>query len=170
MSDALTTMAFRYRLQKFLEIRIRRKEEQLRVVMEAQKEVQRIENLIKQNNEEIAQTRLNMRKSDPRMYEGFDKFLKHLYEKGEKLEIQKAQAIQELRRQEDILKEREQEVNVLEKHKENQKEEYIKEQNALELRTLNEIASQKHFAKTLTKKEEEEIEELEALLKDGRYD
>ena len=86
-------MPFNYRLQKFLEIRIRKKEEQLAVVQECQKEVMRIEGLINENNKNIQDTRINMRKSDPRMYDGFDKFLKHLYEEGEKLEQKKTGSI-----------------------------------------------------------------------------
>lgn len=43
-------MPFRYRLQKFLEIRIRKKEEQLQEVIKAQAEVDRIELLIIKNN------------------------------------------------------------------------------------------------------------------------
>ena len=74
-------MPFRYRLQKFLEIRIRKKEEQLQEVIKAQAEVDRIELLIIKNNREIQDTRVNMRKSDPMMYDGFDKFLKHLIKK-----------------------------------------------------------------------------------------
>ena len=73
-------MPFRYRLQKFLEIRIKEKEAQLKVVQEAQNAVIAVENKIKENNKNINDTRINMRKSDPRMYDGFDKFLKHLYE------------------------------------------------------------------------------------------
>lgn len=155
-------MPFRYRLQKFLEIRIRKKEEQLQLVIKAQNEVSRVEQLIEQNNQEISQTRVNMRKSDPRMYEGFDKFLKHLYEKGEKLEVEKEQALKKLEEEKELLRQREMEVNVLEKHKEKQKDEYKKEEDARELKVLNEIASQKHFAKGLEKREEEE--ELEDLL------
>jgi flagellar export protein FliJ len=153
-------MPFKYRLQKFLEIRIAKRDEQLQVVTEAQREVARIEQLIEQNNQQIAQTRVDMRKADPRMYEGFDKFLKHLYEKGEKLEIDRQEAERILEYEKEVLKEREKEVNVLEKHKEHQKEEYIKEQNAIELKMLNEVASQKHFAKMVAAKEEAALEEL----------
>ena len=124
-------MPFRYRLQKILEIRIRKKEEQLQEVIKAQKEVFRIENLIEQNKEEVRQTRINMRSADPMMYDGFDKFLKHLYEIGENLLIQKKEAEEALEREKEILKEREKEVNVLEKHKEHKKEDYIKEQKAI---------------------------------------
>jgi len=153
-------MPFKYRLQKFLEIRIKKKEEQMQVVIKAQQEVARIERLIELNNQEITQTRVNMRKSDPQMYEGFDKFLKHLYLKGEQLEIEKEEAIRILNEEIERLKEREKEVNVLEKHKENKKEEYRKEQEAIELKTLNEIGSQKHFTKSKERREEEELEEL----------
>ena len=148
-------MPFNYRLQKILEIRIRRKEEQVQVVIRAQREVERIENLIKLNNEEIRQTRINMRKADPMMYEGYDKFLKHLYEKGEKLEVERQEALEILRQEIEILREREKEVNVLEKHKERKKEEWVEEQKAIELKMLNEIGSQKHFRVTREKKIEE---------------
>ena len=153
-------MPFRYRLQKFLEIRIRKKEEQLQEVIKAQSEVDRIELLIIKNNKDIQDTRLNMRKSDPMMYEGFDKFLKHLYEIGEQLELEKQEAIKKLEEEKEKLREREKEVNVLEKHKEHKREEYLQEQKALELKQLNEIGAQKHFAKTREKQEEEMLDEL----------
>ncbi len=156
----MNIMPFNYRLQKFLEIRIRKKEEQLAVVQECQKEVVRIENLIKENNANIQNTRINMRKSDPRMYDGFDKFLKHLYEIGEKLESKRQEALEALRKEEEILREREKEVDVLEKHKEHKKEEYLYEQKMLELKTLNEIGSQKHFMRTREEAAEAEIESL----------
>ncbi len=89
-------MAFSYRLQKFLEIRIKKKEEQLQEVIKAQNEVNRIELLIIKNNENILATRENMRRSDPMMYEGFDKFLKHLYEEGERLQEELNKAIEAL--------------------------------------------------------------------------
>ena len=153
-------MPFRYRLQKFLEIRIRKKEEQLQEVLKAQNELDRIELLIIKNNKDIQDTRVNMRKSDPMMYDGFDKFLKHLYEIGEKLELEKQEAIKKLEEEKEKLREREKEVNVLEKHKENKREEYLQEQKVLELKQLNEIGAQKHFAKTREKQEEEMLEEL----------
>ncbi len=153
-------MPFNYRLQKFLEIRIRKKEEQLEVVQKCQKEVMRIEGLIAQNNKNIQDTRINMRKSDPRMYDGFDKFLKHLYEEGEKLEQQKLEAIKVLRREEEILMQREREVDVLDKHKEHKKEEFLYEEKMRELKTLNEIGSQKHFMRKREQEYEQELDEL----------
>ena len=155
-------MPFRYRLQKFLEIRIRKKEEQLQEVIKAQAEVDRIELLIIKNNKDIQDTRVNMRKSDPMMYDGFDKFLKYLYEVGEKLEQERQEALKALEVEKEKLREREKEVNVLEKHKEHKREEYLQEQKALELKQLNEIGAQKHFAKTREAKEEE----IEALLQE----
>ena len=153
-------MPFNYRLQKFLEIRIRKKEEQLAVVQKCQEEVIRIERLIEANNKNIQDTRINMRKSDPRMYDGFDKFLKHLYEEGEKLEQQRQEALKVLRREEEILMQREREVDVLEKHKEHKKEEYLYEEKMRELKTLNEIGSQKHFMRKREAEYEQEIEEM----------
>ena len=143
-----------------VKIRIRKKEEQLEVVQKCQKEVMRIEGLIEANNQNIKDTRINMRKSDPRMYDGFDKFLKHLYEEGEKLEQQRQEALKVLRREEEILMQREREVDVLEKHKEHKKEEYLYEEKMRELKTLNEIGSQKHFMRKREAEYEQEIEEM----------
>ena len=150
-------MPFRYRLQKILEIRIRKKEEQLQVVIKAQEEVRRIELLILENLEQIQKLTREMRTADPMMFEQYDKFIKHLWEEDKKLQIQKQEAIETLEKEKEILKIKEQEVNVLEKHKEHQKEDYIKEQKALELKELNEIGSQKFFIKNRDAREEEEL-------------
>ena len=68
-------MPFRYRLQKVLEFRIRKKEEQLAVVQKAQQAVIIAEENIRKNEEEIRTTKLNMRQADPMMYETYDKYL-----------------------------------------------------------------------------------------------
>ena len=153
-------MPFKYRLQQFLEIRINKRDEQPQVVQECQEEVFRIEGLIAQNNQNIQDTRINMRKSDPRMYDGFDKFLKHLYEEGEKLEVQRQNALNILHKEEETLRQREKEVNVLEKHKEHKKEEFLYEEKMLELKNLNEIGSQKHFMRSREAAYEAELEEM----------
>lgn len=156
-------MAFRYRLQKILEIRIRKKEEQLQAVIKAQEEVDRIELLIIKNLEQIKSLSAQMRTADPMMFNQYDKFIKHLWEEDEKLKAQKQEAILALQKEKQLLQVREQEVNVLEKHKEHQKEDYIKEQKAAELKELNEIGSQKYFIRNRERLEEEELEELEKL-------
>ena len=150
-------MPFRYRLQKILEIRIRKKEEQLQVVIKAQEEVNRIELLIIQNLDEIKRLTQEMRQANPMMYEQYDKFIKHLWEEDKKLQIQKQEAIEALEKEKEILRIKEQEVNVLEKHKEHQKEDYIKEEKARELKDLNEIGSQKFFIKNRDIREEQEL-------------
>ena len=68
-------MPFRYRLQKVLEFRIRKKEEQLNIVQKAQQAVYIAEENIRKNEEEIRTTKLNMRQADPMMYETYDKVL-----------------------------------------------------------------------------------------------
>jgi len=147
-------MPFRYRLQKFLEIRIKKKEEQLQEVVKAQAEVDRILLLIQKNKAKIKQTIADMRKSDPQMYEAFDRYLKSLYDEDERLNEELQKAHEKLEHQKELLREREKEVNVLEKHKENKREEYIKEEKAAELKLLNEIGSQKHYAKSVEKRQE----------------
>ena len=161
-------MPFRYRLQKILEIRIRKKEEQLQVVIKAQEEVSRIEYLIIENRKQIETLTKQMRSADPMMFDQYDKYIKHLWEEDEKLQEEKRQAIENLNKEKEILKVKEQEFNVLEKHKEHQKEDYIKEQKALELKELNEIGSQKFFIRNREKQQEQElIEYLEKQKQNG---
>ena len=65
-------MPFRYRLQKILDFRIRKKEEQLMVVQKAQQEVLIAEENIRKNEQEILDTKSNMRQADPMMYDTYD--------------------------------------------------------------------------------------------------
>ena len=153
-------MPFRYRLQKVIDFRIRKKEEQLQVVQKAQEAVDIAQANIDKNNEEIKHTKYAMYTSPLIMREGFDLFLKHLYEKGEILEKEKEKAVDILNQEKKKLQELEQAVKVLEKHKEKSREAYIEEEKKAELKNLSEIAVQKHFINTRNKKEELEYEEM----------
>ncbi len=153
-------MPFKYRLQKVVEFRIRKKEEQLQVVIKAQAEVQRIEGLIEQNKQAIIKTRQDMRTADPMMYESYDNFLHHLYEVGEQLEVQRQEALAKLEQEKKVLVEREKDVKILEKHKEKMKEAYLAEEKAAELKRLSEVAVQKHFRKMKENEEDAYLEEL----------
>ena len=88
-------MPFRYRLQKILDFRIRKKEEQLLVVQKAQQEVFLAEQRIRENELEIQQTIENRKTADYKMMEYYDKYLHHLWDKAEALEQerQRVQAI-----------------------------------------------------------------------------
>lgn len=149
-------MPFRYRLQKVLDFRIRKKEEQLQEVIKAKNEVDRIQRLIDDNNREIAGVIKTMRiTTDFRMMDSYDKYLKHLYEKGEELENQKKEAERLLEIEKQKLVECEKEVKVLEKHKENALEAYKEEEKKAENKLLSEVAVQKYYQKNKEKKEEE---------------
>ena len=107
-------MPFRYRLQKVLEFRIRKKEEQLQEVLKAKNEVDKAQQRIDENNAEIQGVIHTMRTNpDYRMMESHDKYLKHLYEKGEILQEEKRQAEERLEHEKQKLIECEKEVKVL---------------------------------------------------------
>ena len=157
-------MAFVYRLQKILDFRIRKKEEQLIVVQKAQQEVYLAEQRIRENEAEIQQTIKN-RSADFKMIEYYDKYLHHLWDKAEALE-QERQRVQAILDEEKMkLVKLEQAVKVLEKHKEKQKEAYLEEEKAQELRQFSEIGVQRFFIQA-KEKEEEEFLELEKLIKE----
>ena len=129
-------------------------EEQLQAVLRAKLEVDRIQKLIDANNAEIAGVIQIMRTTtDFKMMDSYDKYLKHLYEKGEELEHQKQEAINVLEEEKRKLVEREKEVKVLEKHKERAKEAYLEEEKQAENKLLSEVGVQKFYR---TKKEKQE--------------
>ena len=79
-------MPFHYRLQKILDFRIRKKEEQLLITQKAQQAVYVAEENIRKNNEEIQQTIQNKKlEKDFRMMEYYDKYLHHLWDKADAL-------------------------------------------------------------------------------------
>jgi len=156
-------MPFRYRLQKVLDFRIRKKEEQLIVVQKALQAVLIAEENIRKNNEEIEATKRNMRQADPMMYDAYDKYLIHLWDKAEQLELirQEKQAI--LDQEKEKLVKCEQAVKVLEKHKEKNREAYIEEEKRAELKQYSELGVTRYFAQSKERQAEEEKEILKQL-------
>ena len=161
-------MPFRYRLQKVLNFRIMKKEEQLMVVQKAQQAVYQQEQLIQQNELEIQQTVQNRKSADFRMMEYYDKYLHHLWDKAEALEVERQRLQSILDEEKQKLVKAEQAVKVLEKHKEKQKEVYLEEEKAIELRQFSEIGVQRFFIQS-REKEEEEQAELKKLLEENEY-
>ena len=147
MVERVVSMPFRYRLQKVLDFRINQKEEQLMRVQKAQSAVNEAENNIKKNNQAIVDTKNGMRSADPSLYDYYDKFLKHLYEEAERLE-QVRKELQEIL-DEEIRKlvKCEQNVKVLEKHKDKNKEIFIQEEKAQELKTFSDIGVTRFYRK-----------------------
>lgn len=150
-------MPFVYRLQKVLDFRIRKKEEQLLNVQKAQQEVYVAEENIRKNEAEIQQTIQNKRTTDFRMMEYYDNYLHHLWDKAAALEqeLKRVQAILDEEKQK--LVKLEQAVKVVEKHKEKQKEAYNEEQKAIELKQFSEIGVQRFFIRSREQAEEEEL-------------
>ncbi len=150
-------MPFRYRLQKVLDFRIRKKDEQLIVVQKALQAVYIAEENIRKNEEEIQSTKDNMRHADPMMYDTYDKYLIHLWDKAEKLEAIRVEAQNKLDQEKAVLVKLEQGVKVLEKHKERSREAYLAEEKAAELKQYSEIGVTRFFRQKLERTEEEEL-------------
>ena len=160
-------MPFVYRLQKVLDFRIRKKEEQLLVVQKAQQDVYVAEERIRQNEAEIQQTIINKKTADFRMMEYYDKYLHHLWDKADILEQERKQVQAILDKEKQELTKREQEVKVVEKHKEKQREAYLEEQKAIELKQFSEIGVQRFFIHAREEAEEQELlEQLKILEQD----
>lgn len=168
-------MPFKYRLQKILDFRIRKKEEQLLVVQKAQQAVFIAEQKILENQQEIQLTIENRKTADYKMMEYYDKYLHHLWDKADALEAER-QRLQAILDEEKLkLIKLEQAVKVLEKHKEKQKEAYLEEEKAQELRQFSEIGVQRFFIQSQEKAEEETelqkiINETEQELMEGNYE
>jgi flagellar biosynthesis chaperone FliJ len=153
-------MPFVYRLQKILDFRIRKKEEQLLVLQKAQHNLYLAEENIRRNNEEIEVIKLNQRTADYKMMEYYDKYLHHLWEKAEQLEVERRQAEEIVQIEMQKLIELEQAVKVLEKHKEKNREAYLAEEKSLELKNYSELGVQRYFQQTRDAQEAQEEQEL----------
>ena len=149
-------MPFVYRLQKVLEFRIRAKEQQLLVVQKAQQDVYLQEEKIRQNEAEIRQTIQNKRTADFRMMEYYDN---HLWDKADALEQERRRLQAILDEEQKKLVKLEQAVKVVEKHKEKQREAYLEEQKAIELKQFSEIGVQRFFIHSREEAEEQELQE-----------
>lgn len=132
-------------------------------VQKAQQAVYQAEQDIKKNNQDILDTKEGMRVANPMMYESYDNFLQHLWQKAEQLEAER----QDLQKKLDIevqkLVKCEQAVKVLEKHKEKNKEIYLAEEKAAELKQFSELGVTRFFKQSQERAEEEEKEVLKQL-------
>lgn len=154
-------MPFRYKLQKVLDFRIRKKEEQEAIVTKARQKLYMAEQKVEQNKQEIMQVSTARKHAEYTMMEYYDKYLHHLWDKAEVLENERKEAEQELDIEVKKLIECEQNVKVLEKHKEKQKELYLEEEKKAELKMFSELGVQRHFIRAREEAEEEaRIEEM----------
>lgn len=132
-------------------------------VQKAQQAVYQAEQDIKKNNQDILDTKEGMRVANPMMYESYDNFLQHLWQKAEQLEAVR----QDLQKKLDIevqkLVKCEQAVKVLEKHKDKNKEIYLAEEKAAELKQFSELGVTRFFKQSQERAEEEEKEVLKQL-------
>ena len=152
-------MPFKYRLESILKVRIRKKEAQLVEVLKAQQAVNEAEERIRQNQEEIALTVQNKKTADFRMMEYYDKYLHHLWDKADVLEQERQRLQSVLDEEKAKLVKCEQEVKVLEKHKENQKQAYLEEEKKAELKQFSEIGVQRFYIRSQEVSEEQQIQE-----------
>ena len=150
-------MPFSYRLESILKVRIRRKEAQLLVVQKAHQAVLDAEERIRQNQAEIDQTIQNKKTADFRMMEYYDNYLHHLWDKADVLEQEKIRLQSILDEEKAKLVKCEQEVKVLEKHKEKQKDAYIEEMKKAELKQFSEIGVQRFYIQSKESAEEQEL-------------
>ncbi len=150
-------MPFVYRLQKVLDFRIRKKEEQLMVLQKAQQALYEADADIQRNNAEIEATKQNQRHADFTMMEAYDNYLHHLWEKAEQLELVRQEKEEIVQQEMQKLVELEQAVKVLEKHKEKSRDAYIAEEKAAELKNMSELGVQRYFQQSRETREEQEL-------------
>ncbi len=146
-----------------MDFRINQKEEQRLRVLKAQNAVRKAEEDIRKNNQEIEDTKIGMRTADPKMYEFYDKYLEHLWDEAERLENIRIELQKQLDEEIEKLVKCEQAVKVLEKHKEKNKEAYLQEEKAQELKQYSEIGVTRHYRH----KQEVYEEELKQIIKES---
>lgn len=138
-----------------MDFRINQKEEQRIKVQKAQQAVYKAEDDIKKNQQDIVDTKEGMRRCDPMMYEAYDNYLQHLWEKAEQLEVIRQELQKKLDEELQKLVKCEQAVKVLEKHKEKNKDIYLQEEKAAELKQFSELGVTRFYKQNLERAEEE---------------
>lgn len=124
-------------------------------MQKAQQAVYQAEENIRRNEQEIQTTKQNMRIANPMMYETYDNYLLHLWDKAEQLEAIRVELQNKLDEEKVKLVKLEQGVKVLEKHKEKNREAYIAEEKAAELKQYSELGVTRYFRQSQEKAEEE---------------
>ena len=100
-----------------------------------------------------------MRTADPMMYESYDNYLRFLWKKAEELEAKRQELQQKLDIEVAKLVKCEQAVKVLEKHKEKNKEIYLAEEKAAELKQFSELGVTRFFKQAQERAIEDEMQE-----------
>ncbi|MBR1754350.1 hypothetical protein IJ732_05875 [bacterium] len=109
------------------------------------------------NMEELQATIAQKKSADFSMYESYDKYIHHLWEKDVHLRQVEAEKQEAIKIEQQKLVECEMEVKVLEKHKEKCRDIYKEEEKAAELKEMSEVGVQKFFIRSRDEKEEQEI-------------
>lgn len=152
---------FVYRLQKIFELRERRYKEQEQRVIEAKRRVTHIEGMIEAKKNEIRLLHQNMLTAPHTLMSSHDQYIHkcnlELDQLHEDLEEAKRRHQEEVR----LLARYHSELKALEKHKEKAHEEWLEEEKRIEMKELDEIASQRYFRAKLAEAEDELAEALE---------
>ena len=99
--------------------------------------------------------------ADFKMMEYYDNYLHHLWDKADVLEQEKQRLQNVLDEEKAKLVKCEQEVKVLEKHKEKQREAYLEEEKKAELKQFSEIGVQRFYIQSKVASEtQEELAEI----------
>ncbi|MGE0199350.1 MAG: flagellar export protein FliJ [Candidatus Melainabacteria bacterium] len=155
--------AFQYRLQQVFELRERKKKEQEQRVIQARRHVREVEQAIQQKKDEIRSVRDHMLKSPHTMMASHDEYLYVLNQELDKLYQDLDAAKQQLAYEQQMLQKAQADVEALLKHKDKALEEWQEEQKRIEMKQLDEVASQRFF-RAQQAALDEETEDLNNLL------
>lgn len=154
---------FVYRLQKIYELRERRVKQQEQRVIEARRHVQEVEAAIEEKKNEIRLLRQNMLTAPHTLMSSHDDYIHKCHRDLDQLYENLETAKRKLHEETQLLVKYQSELEALEKHKEKSREAWFEEQKRLEMKQLDEVASQRFFRARETDREEALEEALQAI-------
>lgn len=154
---------FVYRLQKIFELRERRVKQQEQRVIEARRHVQEIEAAIEEKKNEIRLLRQNMLTAPHTLMSSHDEYIHKCNHDLDQLYDDLEAAKRRLREETQLLVKYQSELEALEKHKEKSREAWFEEQKRLEMKQLDEVASQRFFRAREADREEAYEDALQAI-------
>jgi flagellar export protein FliJ len=141
---------FVYRLQKVFELRERKKKQQEQRVIEAQNAVKAAEQALATHYKKLEELATFMKTAAPSFYENYDRYKEQQKIEEAQLQQQITMAQDHLALQKQLLIKAQADVEALVKHREKAREEWLTEENYIEMKQLDEVGSQRYFRQKLS--------------------
>jgi flagellar biosynthesis chaperone FliJ len=153
---------FVWRLLKVYEMYQRRKQAQEQRVQEAEARYRAAVADVANQQQTIVKLKQDMKTAHYTYFEIYDRYLEVAHQELVRLEQVRDMRLEEITEEKRKLREIQQDIDALEKHREKSREVWLEEEKAIEMKQLDEIGAQRYF-RQMAEVLEEQAQQAEAL-------